>query len=233
MHRMLRTARIYSEAASTATYRSREVPYGVAMMRDMVRVIGGALLACALVNVSGQAQQVRCPQDRRSDEAATRFTVSVGTVTMPVGAFLLVRNGTQLGAIRLTSLTPGPNRAEGRSNYESFSLPDKSTSFTGNSVDHQTGDIYIGETVGVHAVFVHTKGHNQVLIGKWKFYFSFPDLINMSNVSFWKGRHDEGFEFAPTSACQLWEIDATDKRLRWFRWDKTTQVTLPLSDLPK
>jgi hypothetical protein len=198
-----------------------------------VRVVAGALLACFLVPLVGHTQQMRCPQDRRSDEAATRFTVGIGTVTLPVGAFLLVRNGSQMGAIRLTSLTPGPNRAEGRSNYESFSLPDKSTSFTANSVDHQTGDIYIGETVGVHAVFVYTKGHNQVLIGKWKFYFSYPDLINMANVSFWKGRHDQGFEFAPTSACQLSEIDVTDKRLRWFRWEKTTQVTLPLAELPK
>jgi hypothetical protein len=153
---------------------------------------------------------------------------------MPVGAFLLVRKGSQLGAIRLTSLTPGPNRAEGRSNYESFSVPDKSTSFTANGVVHQTGDIYIGETIGVHAVFVYTKGgHNQVPIGSWQFYFPFPDLMSMSHVSFWKGHHDEGFEFAPTSACQVSEIDATDKRLRWFRWDKTTQVTLPLADLPK
>ncbi len=203
------------------------------MMKPRLRVVVEALIAGALVNVGGQAQQVRCPQDKRSDVAATSFTVSVGTVTMPVGAFLLVRNGSQLGAIRLTSLTSGPNRAEGRSNYESFSLPDKSTSFAGNGVDHQTGDIYIGETVGVHAVFVYTKGHSQVLIGKWKFYFSYPDLINMSSVSFWKGRHDQGFEFAPTSACQVSEIDATDKQLRWFRWDKTTQVNLPLSELPK
>src|SRR5579862_2024220 len=185
-----------------------------------------------LIPVNGLAQ-VRCPQDKRSDENATRFTVSIGTVTMPVGAFLLVRHGSQLGAIRLTSLTPGPNRAEGRSNYESLFLPDTSTSFTGSGVDHQTGDVYIGETVGVHAVFVYTKGHSQVLIGKWKFYLVWPDLMAMSGVSFWRGLHDEGFEFAPTSACQVSEIDATDKRLRWFRWDKTTQVKLPLADLPK
>ena len=169
----------------------------------------------------------------RKQAEATQFRVSVGTLTMPVGAFLLVRNGSQLGAIRLASLTPGPNRAEGRSDYESFSLPDKSTSFIGKGVNHKTGHIYIGETVGVHAVFVYTKGHSRAVIGKWKFSFSFPDLIDMSNVSFWKGRHDEGFEFAPTSACQLSEIDASDKRLRWFRWDKITQVTLPLADLPR
>jgi hypothetical protein len=202
-------------------------------METRFRVVVSALFACSLVNGYGQAQQTRCPQDTRSSADATQFKVSIGTVNMPVGAFMLVRNGSRLGAIRLTSLTPGPNRAEGRSNYESFFLPEKATSFTAEGVSHQTGDIYIGETVGVHAVFVYTKGHNQALIGSWKFYFGYPDSISMSRVSLWKGLHDEGFEFAPTSACQLSEIDATDKRLRWFRWDKTTQVTLPIADLPK
>jgi hypothetical protein len=197
------------------------------MIRHQAKAVVRALLATyALVPANGHAQ-VRCTGD------ATQFTVSVGTVTLPVGAFLLVRNGNQIGAIRLTSLTPGPNRPEGRSTYESFFVPDKSVSFAGSGVDHQTGDIYIGPTVGVHAVYVHTKGHNQALIGKWKFYFAYRDLMGMSRVSFWKGLHDEGFEFAPTSACQVSEIDATDNRLRWFRWDKTTQVTLPLADLPK
>ncbi len=198
-----------------------------------MRVLAGVLAAIFCTIVCGQAQEVRCPQDKRSDADATHFKVSVGTVTVPVGAFLLVRNGSQLGAIRLTSLTPGANQAEGGSNYESFFLPDKATSFTASGVSHQTGDIYIGETVGVHAVFVHTKGHNKAKIGTWEFWFSFPNTLDMSPPSFWRGQHDGGFEFAPTSACQVSEIDATDKRLRWFRWDKTTQVTLSLASLSK
>lgn len=201
--------------------------------RYQVQVLAGLLAAMFSTSVYGTAQEVRCPQDKRSGADATQFKVSVGTVTMPIGAFLLVRNGSQLGAIRLTSLTPGANRAEGRSDYESFFLPDKTTSFTANGVSHQTGDVYIGETVGVHAVFVHTKGHNKAKLGPWEFWFSFPDTLNMSPPSAWKGAHDGGFEFAPTSACQVSEIDAKDRRLRWFRWDKTTQVLLPLADLPK
>jgi hypothetical protein len=202
------------------------------MIGHQAKAVVRALLATyALVPANGHAQ-VRCPQDTPTGDP-TQFTVSIGTVTLPVGAFLLVRNGSQLGAIRLTSIDPAATKYEGRSNYESFTPPDKSTSFAGSNVDHQTGDIYIGPTVGVHAVYVHTKGHNQALIGKWKFHFAYPALMDMSRGSFWKGLHDEGFEFAPTSACQVSDIDATDKRLRWFRWDKTTQVTLPLADLPK
>src|ERR1700745_130780 len=70
----------------------------------MKTLVAAVLLGGTLANAAGDAQQMRCPQDKRSDDAATGFTVSIGTVTMPVGAFLLVRNGSQLGAIRLTSL---------------------------------------------------------------------------------------------------------------------------------
>jgi len=203
------------------------------MMRDRVKAIGGALLACSLVNVGGQAQEVRCPQDKRLDDAAAHFNVSVGTVVLPVGAFLLIRNGSQLGAIRLTSLDPAVTMSEGRSKYEWFFLPEKSTSFTAPGVERQIGEIYIGPTTGVHPIYVHTERNNVVRVGKWRFRFAYPSVLEMSLGSSWKAEHDEGFEFAPTSACQQSEIDATDKRLRWFRWDKTTQVTLPLSDLPK
>ncbi len=196
-------------------------------------LLAGLLATTICASAYGQTRVDRCPQDKRLSADATQFRVSVGTVTMPVGAFLLVRNGTQLGGIRLTSLTPGANRAEGRATYESFFLPNQGASVTARGVAHKTGDVYIGETVGVHGVYVHTKGHNQVLIGPWKFHLSFPDMITMSRGSFWTGEQDEGFEFAPTSACQVSEIDATDTGLRWFRWDKTTQVDLPLSELPK
>jgi hypothetical protein len=56
-------------------------------------------------------------------------------------------------------------------------------------------------------------------------------MIWMAGTSFWK--EDHSYEFAPTSACDVSEIDATDKRLRWFRFDPNASVILPLADLPK
>jgi hypothetical protein len=44
---------------------------------------------------------------------------------------------------------------------------------------------------------------------------------------------DEGYEFAPTSAQNVAEIDASDKRLRWFRFNPDARIVVPVSDLPK
>ena len=48
-----------------------------------------------------------------------------------------------------------------------------------------------------------------------------------------KSEKDEGYEFAPTSAKSLVEVDASDKGLKWFRYDAETKVVLPVSELPK
>jgi hypothetical protein len=174
--------------------------------------------------------QIRCPEDKGDDEASTRFVISIGTVTMPVGAFLLVRKQGQIGAIRLTSIDPAASRYEGKFNYESFFSATGSLPLDG---DHRTGQLDIGPTKGVHAVYTHAGGNHDAHIGRWTFHFSYPTLMEMSDSSFWRGYGEHGYEFAPTSACQLSEVDISDKRLHWFRWDRSTQVSLPLADLPK
>lgn len=188
----------------------------------------GALLGCIAT-----LAQSNCQTGTDYDSAPAHFVISAGTVTMPVRAFLLVRKSGQVGAIRLTSIDPAATKYLGKSAYESYFQPDQAGSFLAKKVDHQTGALDIQPTKGVHAVYTHTSGNHDAHVGKWTFHFSYPNLMEMSDSSFWKGYGDHGYEFAPTSACQLSEIDATDKRLRWFRWDKTTQVNLPLSDLPK
>jgi hypothetical protein len=53
----------------------------------------------------------------------------------------------------------------------------------------------------------------------------------MFSITFWE--EHKGYEFAPTSACDISEVDANDKRLRWFRADPNAKITLQLADLPK
>lgn len=81
--------------------------------------------------------------------------------------------------------------------------------------------------------FTYTKRHQSAYVGKWKFSFDSSSLMDRAGFSFWNGDYDAGFEFAPTSACQLSEINATNPHLKWFRWDGFTRAVLPLEDLPK
>jgi hypothetical protein len=168
--------------------------------------------------------QTRCPMDTRDDDLATQFIVSAGSVEMPIGAFLLVRKGSEVGAIRLTGLEPLSADRFGKSTYESFHA-DSSGSFRGKHAN--TGEVNLTAPSKKGPVIVdHTQ--YRVWIGKWAFAFSSPIVMGMT-----ENGEDQGYEFAPTSACNVAEIDAHDKRLRWFRFDRDTKIVLALADLAK
>jgi len=171
--------------------------------------------------------QSRCSADSPADKLDTQFVVSGGSVKMPVGAFLLVRKNGAIGAIRLTNVDPG---LEGRSTYESYFQGNGSGSFMNGDIVHQTGDLNLKPVKGIGRLAFQT-GQDRARIGKWSFRFDTPSLMAM-----WPYRgdqHDYGYEFAPTSACDISEVDVHDKRLRWFRFDPNAAVTLSLADLPK
>lgn len=173
--------------------------------------------------------QSRCSADSRSDNLATQFVVSGGSVKMPVGVFLLVRKNGAIGAIRLTNIDPASADLFGKSTYESYFQSDASGSFIAGNVVRQTGELNVKPVKGVRGL-TFQPGQTTARIGKWSFSFDSPSIIYMSS---YHRSGDQGYEFAPTSACDLSEVDVHDKRLRWFRFDPNAAVTLSLADLPK
>jgi hypothetical protein len=178
--------------------------------------------------------QLRCPADTRADDLATRFVVSGGYVKIPVGAFLLVRKNGEIGAIRLTNIDPGSTEWVGKSTYESYFQGDGSGSLMAADVLKQTGELNLRHLKGPgRDLWIYQPGQNKARVGKWSFLFAAPNMMGMSAISALHGNGDHGYEFAPTSACDVSKIDAHDKRLRWFRFDPNAKVILPLVDLPK
>ncbi len=183
-----------------------------------------AIAAGVVLSGFSVSAQMRCPMDTRDDDLATQFIVSAGSVEMPIGAFLLVRKGSDIGAIRLTGLEPLSAMRFGKSTYESFQA-DGEGSFNGKR--GKVGEVSLTAPATKGPVIVdQTK--SRVWIGKWSFSFSTPIVLAMTSDG-----QDHGFEFAPTSACAVGDIDAYDKRLRWYRFDPNTKVVLALADLAK
>jgi len=166
---------------------------------------------------------------------AKAFVISGGAIEMPVGYFLLVRRKDGLGAIRLTTATPSPpENWFGTSAYESYFQPKAMLSLASKTAVRHASTMDFRQTKGVHAVYLYGSGHHEALIGRWKFDFGNPVLLPMTNLTFWGGEmRDHGFEFAPTSACGVSEIDALDPHLHWYRYDRNAKVTLPIIELPR
>jgi hypothetical protein len=197
-------------------------------------VVSVLLLLGTVGHAVGFAQQSRCPEETRSDDFATRFVIHNGVIRMPAGAFLLVRKDGHIGAIRLTSIDPNATQLFGKSTYESlFQKKGSPVMFPQNAI-LEKGKLDVQDLRGPgRGLFIHRPSGYKAQVGKWKLDFKTPDSMWMSDSSVLTGRGDHGFEFAPTSACTLSEISASDNRLRWFRFDPNTQLTLPLNELPK
>jgi len=201
------------------------------MAMSLRRAVHLLLAVIALSGSFGKAQS-RCPADNRNSIHATQFRIGGSSIQLPIGAFLLVRKNGQIGAIRLTNIDSAATDDLGKSTYESFFQADHSGLFPSGSstlIRHR-GELEIKPEGGLMRGFAYQPGPHKALIGKWSFSFVTPDMMWMAP---YHRSPNKDYEFAPTSACDLSQIDATDKRLRWFRYDPNASVVLPLADLPK
>jgi hypothetical protein len=170
--------------------------------------------------------------DNRAGDLATQFRIGGSSIQLPIGAFLLVRKNGEVGAIRLTNIDSKATEYLGKSTYESFFPADHAGLFRGGSpnVIRQGGQLEIKPEGGFIRGFAYQPGPHKARIGGWSFPFASPSVMGMSA---YHHNGDQGYEFAPTSACDVSEIDAADKRLRWFRYDPNASVILPLAKLLK
>ena len=188
-------------------------------MNKLVHLVGVGVLLSVLLT-EGQAIKAR----------ADRFVVGPGEVLAPDGVFLLVRKGRDIGAVRFANIKEGTEVGTGKARYDSYFPADRSGGFGSRNVHMQTGENELKPLNGIGRLAFQF-GNNRVRIGNWSFLSSSPGAVSM-----WPYRgsqKDYGYEFAPTSAREVGEIDAFDKRLRWFRFSKDSRVTLQVADLPK
>jgi hypothetical protein len=189
-----------------------------------------AAMLFMLMLISLTANKPTCAplQPKQAAPPQPEFAMGPRYVFMPEKFFLLVRKGREIGALRFTRIEQDAD-GNGKSEYESFFQGDGSGSFLNSAVVKRIGEIDIKPMRGIHA-FAWQPGQNKLEVGKWWFGCYSPNLVNMSlNFS----EDDQGFEFAPTSAQSIAEINTTDKRLRWFRYLPNSSVDMPVSGLPK
>ncbi len=162
--------------------------------------------------------------------SAEQFVVGSGEVVLPKGVFLLVRKSGEIGALRFSAIQQGKEVGTGSATYESYLLADGSNSFRSSNIQRRTGNNELKPLKGIGRISFQP-GRDRVRIGHWSFRSTSPGTVSM-----WPYRgsqRDYGYEFAPTSARDVREIDPTDERLRWFRYDRNSRVAMPVANLPK
>jgi hypothetical protein len=193
------------------------------MNRLIVRgLLGVILFSTVAITVAGQNDE--------SQKVVGQFVVGPSATLMPQGMFLLIRKGRKIGSIRFTNIEEGGKPGTGKASYESYFQSDGSGSFRSRHVRKKTGEIDVKPLKGFHPLAFQT-GRTKVKVGDWSFESDAPGSLYM--WPYGRSEKDYGYEFAPTSSQSVDEIDASDKRLRWFRYSADTKVVLRVSELPK
>ena len=184
--------------------------------------------AMLAVLLGGRLLHWQSPPEQH-DFSSAQFTMGPNYVRVPEGFFVIIRKGNEVGAIRFTRIVQD-REDNGKSTYESYFQGDGSGSLAKSNVVKRTGEIDIRPLRGWGHPFGWQPGQDKLWVGKWWFGCLTPSLVNMSPHF---SQKDEGYEFAPTSAQSIGEIDVSDKRLRWFRFTTESRAVVPVADLPK
>jgi hypothetical protein len=162
------------------------------------------------------------------------FCVHGSGVNLPVGKFLLIRNGNQVGALRLTRITtdtktkPRANEWLGTVAYESYFV-DGSRPLNDSSAIKISDELRFGRIKGFGFHYSRQSGNMTARVGPWKFLFFGEDGMFMTTDDHWNGiNHNSGLEFAPTGATDLGFANPQDPRLHWYRHDPNTDIPCPV-----
>ena len=187
------------------------------------------MTAIILLNILSVYSQSTQSEIELEKSFATEFVVGPSAMRIPQGFFLLIRKGQKIGAIRFTYIERRKDGL-GKASYESYFQSDGSFSFDSPNVRKQTGEINVKPLKGFHPLAFQF-GKTKVRVGEWAFEAATPRLLFM--FPYGRSDKDYGYEFAPTSAQNIEEIDASDKGIRWFKYDDNSSVKLSVSDIPK
>jgi hypothetical protein len=193
-----------------------------------------ARLLCSVVLLFFGPTVCLLAQSGATAAGAQGFCFHGSGVNLPIGKFLLIRNGDQIGALRITKIVhdeaskPRGTEWLGTVDYESYYLPSRSTSFANPGAKVYSGQLTFGRFKGFGFHYSWQSGHQYARVGPWKFLFFNQDGMFTTAVSFWHGIDDDsGLRFAATSNTHIASVNPDDSELHWYGYDNNRDIPCP------
>jgi hypothetical protein len=180
-------------------------------------------------------QQIACEQTTllNKNQKKLEFPVDVEIVkngiSIPIGFILAVRRNSEHCAVKFTDYWTGESEMEQYAKYESYYQNDKTGNLLNNNAQHTIAELSRPKSYG---------------IGRLSFNFGNKDIQCGPIRLFWTGRNwvyfhkegqaqgDYGIELAPTPWTAISQVDVSDRRLKWYRYDEgRTRIKIPIDRL--
>jgi len=179
-------------------------------------------------------------QSVQTAAGAAGFCFHASGVNLPLGKFLLIRKGDQVGALRIIQITPDtqskPRAGEwlGSVEYESYFILKPSDSFSQLANRKHLRELRFGRIKGLGFHYSWQSGNQEAVVGPWKFLFFAQDGMFMTAMDFWnRANHDSGLEFAPTNITEVDLLDPRERELHWYPYDENRDIQCPVEAFSK
>jgi len=157
---------------------------------------------------------------------------SVG-VKVPLGRILLIRRGSEFGAVKFTEVWTEKSGEDKYGRYESYYQGDKTGDFSKKNVLFREGKLIAPKGIWVGGGhYFSLRGIYDIRCGPIKLAWVYKTFIAFSSTN--QKDKDYGIELAPTKWTDISEVNVFDSRLKWYRYDEKRQnILVPIDQLWK
>jgi hypothetical protein len=144
--------------------------------------------------------------------------VSPNAIIMPLGNILLIRRDSDYGAIKFTKFWTGKAEQDLYATYESYYQDDKTGDFANRNVKFTKEDLHSPKPS--FSLFGHPFAFGikkEIKCGPIRLWWSGRGTVYFFERGQREG--DYGIELAPTKWTDISQINVSDPRLKWYRYD--------------
>lgn len=150
-------------------------------------------------------------------------------IVMPSGRILIVRHDTRYCAIKFTKFWTGNTKDDFYANYESYCQEDNSSDFSKNNVLLNKEKLSFPTPRGIGR-FSFSLGNKEINCGSIKLFWSGDGAVHFYGLNQKQG--DYGIELAPTPWTDISQVNVSDPRVKWYRYDDgRRRENIPIDEL--
>jgi len=153
-------------------------------------------------------------------------------IIVPLGTIVVIRKGSEYGAVKFTEYWTGATRDDQYGRYESYYQGDNSGDFSKANVRVTKGDLSMLKPIGWAGLHC-APGNPDFRCGPIKLGWSGTRYSSAVYFFSWgQDQGDYGIELAPTKWTDISEVNVFDLRLKWYRYDENRKtISIPIDEL--
>jgi hypothetical protein len=193
------------------------------------------ILLCLVIDFSQGRIAMSCAEAVAMPDI-NDVVLAPNSIGIPLGRILLIRRGNEYGAVKFLQCWTGKETAHDQhAEYESYYQGDQTGNLRSETVQYRKEEVYYtkpGFAIFGHPIRIGAK--RNIRCGPIELWWSGLSC----RIAIYFNRHDQeqgdyyGIELAPTPWTDISQVNVSDPRVKWYRYDdKRRDYFIPIDEL--